>query len=39
MSNGRAVNGFLLDITGVLYNSIYKSDGVAVPKSAEAVNL
>lgn len=39
MSNGRAVNGFLLDITGVLYNSIYKSDGIAIPKSAEAVNF
>lgn len=39
MANGRAVNGFLLDITGVLYNSIYKSDGAAIPMSAEAVNL
>ncbi|CAI2353940.1 unnamed protein product [Caenorhabditis sp. 36 PRJEB53466] len=39
MANGRAVNGFLLDITGVLYNSIYKSDGVAIPMSAEAVNF
>ncbi|KAF1751638.1 hypothetical protein GCK72_018192 [Caenorhabditis remanei] len=39
MSNGRAVNGFLLDITGVLYNSIYKSDGVAIAKSAEAVDF
>ena len=33
----RPVRGFLLDITGVLYNSCHGSDGVAIPGSIEAV--
>lgn len=33
----RPIRGFLLDITGVLYNSSHGSDGQAIPGSIEAV--
>ncbi|CAB3398526.1 unnamed protein product [Caenorhabditis bovis] len=39
MSAKRNVKGFLLDITGVLYNSRMGTDGVAIPRSAEAVQM
>lgn len=33
----RKIRGFLIDITGVLYNSCAGTDGIAIPGSVEAV--
>ncbi|CAD6189400.1 unnamed protein product [Caenorhabditis auriculariae] len=39
MATARPVRGFLVDITGVLYNSCSGTDGIVIEKSAEAVKM